>query len=359
MMVTIDADAHVIETERTWDYLEGDDRQYRPTLVLPKDGAKREQWVIDGRPRGFRFPTLTEQELRRRSEMTGRDVVTDLAAREMDDVGLRLQDMDRLGIDVQVLHNTICIEQLTDRTEVDVALCRSWNRWLADIWRQGNGRLRWSMLPPVLSIPDALDEIRFARENGAVAVCMRPVEGDRLLPDPYFYPIYEEAQRLDMPIAVHIANGNPYLCGLYQSNRSAGGGFSTFRAPTVMGCQQILMSEIPQVFPRLRWGFIEASANWVPWIVADVKERYAVAGRPIPVYPLEENRVYVTCQTNDDLPFVLKHAGEHSIVIGTDYGHIDPSSELDAISVLRESSELSEASKANILEANPRALYGL
>src|SRR5438045_8038958 len=95
-------------------------------------------------------------------------------------------------------------EQLTDRPEIDVALSRSWNRWLGDIWKQGQGRLRWSLLPSVSSIPDALDEIRYGKEHGAVAVCMRPVEGDRLLPDPYFYPIYEEAQRLELAIAVHI-----------------------------------------------------------------------------------------------------------------------------------------------------------
>ena len=358
-MPVIDADAHVIETERTWSYLEGEDRKFRPVLSLPDDESGREMWLVDGQPRGFRFPTLSEQELRRRSAQSGRNVVTALAAREMDDVDLRVRDMDRLGIDIQVLHNTIGIEQLTDRPEVDVALCRSWNRWLGDIWKQGVGRLLWSMLPPVLSMPDALEEIRFARQHGAVAVCMRPIEGDRLLPDEYFYPIYEEAQRLDMAIAVHIANGNPTMTRIYQSNRSAGGGFSTFRAPTVMACQQVLMSELPQVFPTLRWGFIEASASWVPWVVADVRERYEVAGRPIPDYPLEASRAYVTCQTNDDLPFVLKHAGENSIVIGTDYGHIDPSSELDAITVLREDSGLPQETITKIIDTNPRALYGL
>jgi len=190
-MLTIDADAHVIETEHTWDFLEGEDRRYRPMLVSPKGDERSEHWMIDGKIRGFRFQTLTEQEMQRRSEKTGKDVVAPLASREMDDVGLRLKDMDRLGIDVQVLHNTICIEQLCDRPEVDVALCRSWNRWLADIWKQGDNRLRWSMLPPVSSMTDAIDEMRFAKENGAVAVCMRPIEGNRILPDPYFYPIYD------------------------------------------------------------------------------------------------------------------------------------------------------------------------
>lgn len=358
-MLTIDADAHVIETERTWDYLDPEDRKYRPVLVAPRGESTREHWMIDGKIRGFRFPTLTEQELAKRSERTGRDMLTARAAREMDDVELRLRDMDRLRIDIQVLHNTIFIEQLTDRTEVEVALCRSWNRWLAEIWKQGKGRLCWSVVPPLLSIPDALAEIRTARENGAVAVLMRPVEGNRLLVDPYFYPVYEEAQRLNLAIAVHIANANPPMCELYQSPYHDGGGFSRFRAPTVMACQQLIMSEIPQAFPSLRWGFIEASAQWIPWVVSDVKERFAIAGRSAPENVLEANRIYVTCQTNDDLPFVLKHAGEHSIVIGTDYGHFDPSSELDAITVLRERSGLPQTTIANILEANPTALYGL
>ena len=36
----IDADAHVVETERTWDYLEGAERDYRPKLFsTPEDVA--------------------------------------------------------------------------------------------------------------------------------------------------------------------------------------------------------------------------------------------------------------------------------------------------------------------------------
>ena len=358
-MLIIDADAHVLETERTWDYLAPADQQYRPVLVGPRGDEGHERWMIDGKLRGLRFATLTEQEATRRAERTGRNVATLLAAREMDDVELRLQDMDRLGIDIQVLHNTIGIDSLTERPEIDLALCRSRNRWLTEIWKQGRGRLRWSMLPPTLNIPEALGEIRTAKENGAVAVCMRPVEGNRLVIDPYFYPIFEEAQRLDMAIAVHIANGNPTLSDLYDTPYAVGGGFARFRIPTVVACQQLITSDIPQRFPTLRWGFIEASAGWVPWVLSDVKERLALAGRRVPDNILEANRIYVTCQTNDDLPFVLKHAGEHNVVIGTDYGHFDASSELDAISVLREQSGLPEATISNILDANPRALYGL
>jgi hypothetical protein len=46
-------------------------------------------------------------------------------------------------------------------------------------------------------------------------------------------------------------------------------------------------------------------------------------------------------------------------VIGTDYGHTDPSSELDAISVLRQMDGISQETKDRILSHNPKVLYHL
>jgi predicted TIM-barrel fold metal-dependent hydrolase len=358
-MKAIDADAHVIETEETWSFLSPSERRFRPRLVASESDPSRQSWVIDGKPRGFRFPTLTEKDLEQRARRTGRSADAPQASREMSDVGLRLRDMDRLGIDIQVLHNTIFIEQLTDRPEIDVALCGSWNRWLAQIWKQSDDRLRWSMVPPLLSIPDALDQIREARQNGAVAVLMRPMEGHRILVDPYFYPIFEEAQKLDMAIAVHIANANPDVVSLLRSPYDPGATFALFRAPTVVACHELLMSEIPQVFPTLRWGFIEASAQWVPWIEHEARFRWQAQGRELPENLFEACRVYVTCQTDDDLPYVAKYAGENNLVIGTDYGHFDTSTEVDAITVFRESSPLPKDVIEKVLVANPARLYGL
>ena len=53
----------------------------------------------------------------------------------------------------------------------------------------------------------ALEEARFAKENGACGIFMRGLEGDKRLSDPHFFPLYEEAGRLDLPICVHSATG--------------------------------------------------------------------------------------------------------------------------------------------------------
>ena len=356
--LVIDSDAHVVETERTWDFMDPEDAQYRPQLVQSPDDPTRQHWVIDGEVRGFRFPTLTEIQMEARSQR-GRNITTPQAARELDDVGLRLQDMDRLGIDVQVLHHTLWIEQVAERPEVERAICRGWNRWLGDIWRQSEGRLRWSCVPPYRDLEAALEEMQSAKENGAVAVTMRPIEGTRTILDPYFYPIYEEAIRLDMSVAVHIANANPSIVNILRTPEDPGSAFGIFRIPTVASCHALIMSKIPERFPDLRWGFIEASAGWVPWIITESKNRYQGAARKFPDNVLKEYNIYVTCQTDDDIPYILQCAGDDNILIGTDYGHFDPSSEVDAISIFKGMAGISEESMRKILCDNPKALYGI
>ena len=69
--------------------------------------------------------------------------------------------------------------------------------------------------------------------------------------------------------------------------------------------------------------------------------------------------MWVACENTDDLPYVLSHAGEDALMIGTDYGHHDPSSELNAIRLLRDDRRIAPEVIDKILEANPRKFYGL
>jgi len=358
----IDADAHVVESDHTWDFMEPSDRKYRPAPLQTKDdgsGIKQQFWLVDGKVRGFRFPAFSKEQLEAQARRAGRKFAEDDESREMGNVELRLQHMDQIGVDVEVLHNTMFIEQATDRPAVEVAIYRCWNRWLADIWQRGAGRLRWSCMAPTLSMPDALDEIRFSKEHGACAVLMRPVEGNRLLADSYFYPIYQLASDLDMPIAIHISNGNPWLSDLYNHPVPKAGTLHRFRVPTVAAFNDIFLSEIPSIFPKLRWGFIEASAQWLPWVLHEAKNRFRDLGREWPGSIGRDCGMYVTCENSDDLGYILQQAGDDCLVIGTDYGHTDVSSDIDAIKIFRARDDVSADQKRKILTDNAKALYGL
>ena len=57
----IDADAHVVETERVWDYLEPSEEKYRPTLMTSPENPARQIWVLDGENLGNKFPCNAAQ----------------------------------------------------------------------------------------------------------------------------------------------------------------------------------------------------------------------------------------------------------------------------------------------------------
>lgn len=356
-MRTIDSDAHVIETARTWDFIDPSDRKHKPLLVSSPELNGREYWLVDGESWGAaRFSDRLN--FREQSERTGRDMDTSREAREMDDIAGRLRHMDELGMDIQVLYPTLFLNHGTTRAATDVALCRSYNRWLGSIWAKSSNRLPWCVLPPLLSIPDALEEIRWGKQNGACGVFMRGMEGERLLNDPYFYPVYEEAQKLDLPITVHVANSNRGMMDLLSQNVVGSGNFWILRLTLVGTFHLLAMSEVPRVFPKLRIGFIEGTSQWLPLVHKDITRRQAALGRKEERNILEKNRFYVTCQTDDDLAYVMGYVGEDHLIVGTDYGHNDHASELGALKALKTSGALTEAQHRKIVDTNAARFYG-
>jgi predicted TIM-barrel fold metal-dependent hydrolase len=91
----------------------------------------------------------------------------------------------------------------------------------------------------------------------------------------------------------------------------------------------------------------------------EAKNRFKTLGREWPANLLKEYGMFVTCENSDDIPYVVHEAGEDNLVIGTDYGHTDISSDVDAIDIFRARDDLSGAVKQKILSDNARALYAI
>jgi len=357
-MPTIDSDAHVVESERTWDYMEKSDQKYRPVIVKPRGEKAGEYWFIDGKIRGLVRIVMTAREMDDVARRTGRVMETSQETREMENVAARVKHMDELGIDVQVLYPTMFIEQISDKPAWEIAISKGYNRWLADIWRQGNGRLRWICVLPLLDMKTSLEELKFCKQNGAVGVFVRGIEGTRMISDPYFYPLYDEMSRVDMAVGVHVGNGSPQNIDMV-SQYNGGGSFWKFRIPVIGAFHSIIMGEVPVQFPKLRFHWAEAAANWVPYVVKDLRRRLNTQGKDLPEDLLKEYRQYVSCQTDDDVDYVLRYAGEENLTIGTDYGHNDQSTEIEALRNLKTSGMINESQYQKIVYDNPKRLFAL
>jgi len=349
-MSAIDADAHVVECEGTFDFLDPEFHDYKPRVMVQQTGdvvvmdnegkqPQREFWVIDGRfhPKEGNIGHNTSKE-----------------SREMASVDARLQHMDDLEIDVQVLYPTVFLRAWTDDPTVEYAICKAYNRWLASIWEAAPDRLKWAVMPPLHSMKKTEEELRFAKDHGAVGVFLRGIECEMQLDNPYFYPLYKLGEELDLAMCFHSGNGSLTHHEIYK-----GGGLARGKLPVVAAFSQLLFSGVPAKFPKLRWGFIEVSAQWLPYVINDMSLRYRRRGERVPETLLADNNFYIACQVTDDLPRILPLAGPGQLVIGTDYGHHDTSTEIEALRLMRDDGRVPADAAARILDANARALYGL
>jgi predicted TIM-barrel fold metal-dependent hydrolase len=361
----IDADTHVDETDDTWAYVPPEAEAFKPATGFPRnprpDLPPARYWVIDGHRKQRKI----------RDDLKSQ---TTVAQRELLDVEARLRHMDELGTEVQVIYPTLFLVEPATRAEVELTITRSYNRWMAERCALSHGRLRWICVPPTRSMEEALEELRFARDHGACGVLKKgDREADKWPSDPYFFPLYEAAERLDLPICFHTGTGTPD----FTSSFDIGAGFMRGKAPVINAAFSLVQGKIPARYPKLRFGFVEAGASWVPLVHYSLKRSHATSDRSggAPLrralgetrYRLADdifkaNRFYITCQVDEDLPMLLDYISEDYLLVGSDYTHQDQSQEHGFVQRLQERADhgdIPHAAVRKIVYDNPKQLYGL
>ncbi|HTE83496.1 MAG TPA: amidohydrolase family protein [Dehalococcoidia bacterium] len=355
-MTVIDADTHVDECEATWQSLEGGPHaRYIPaTLTIdPRDAGRMgihvrssRRWLVEGR--------LQTRATRDANHHPARE------RRELEDVPGRVQHMDEMGVDVQIVFPTFFIRYDTSNPEAELALTTAYNHWLAERCACSNGRLRWAAVLPLMQPAKAVEELRWAKDHGACGIFKRGFDLNRSVSDPHFFPVYEEASALDMPICIHT--GHP--------GSDPGGDRGV---PIMAAFTAIVSAGLATKFPGLRFGLIEAGASWVPYSVSQLRAQERTAQergtvqRPAPDLDLvtdlfRANRLFVTVDATDDIAYLLDFGLEDSLMIGTDYSHSDISANAGALAEVRlwaRQGRISEAVAHKILQDNPRAFYSL
>ncbi|HEY3118559.1 MAG TPA: amidohydrolase family protein [Chloroflexota bacterium] len=378
----IDADTHVVESEAIWRLIEAGMAHRSPVPVACADaatGQTRIRWLIDGelipKPDGkgghaLQTPPIDPE------EAAGHNWVT----RALLDIPARLADADQMGVATQIVFPTLFIAHITFDAELDVALARAYNRFLADAWEQAHGRLRWVAVLPFHDIPACIEQLNWARERGAVGFMARGIEGERSLAEPYFFPLYEEASRLDMPVCIHTGPGCPALTEVLDNR--IGGSFPGVRLLPLIGFQHLVGNRIPERFPDLRIGFIETGASWVPYVLhyieRDWRRKHQLDAPHLGPDLFRDYRIYVACESDEDIPYLAEYVGEDNLITGSDYGHHfgqiptlepisftnrllggDPSADVALVGQLQAREDLSDQMLTKLLVTNPRRFYGM
>jgi len=367
--MTFDADSHVEESAQTWKYLDEKFARRRPIPITLEDQpallGQNSFWLIDGavvpRTSGkglslFGTPVTSRHALEKPFS---------IGSQELTDIDARIRDLDKFGIDTQIINSTLLNATLSPDIEFEYALCRAYNSWVHETCEQSSGRLRWNAMLRLTDIGKALEELRRVEALGAAAAEIHGMAGDKLLDSREFDPFWSEAERLNTPIYVHIGFESSTFTGLFQ-NLFMSIAFSN-RASLLMGFLAIVGTEVAERFPRLRFAFAEAGIEWLPWLT-HVMDSYWRMGQGIfkndpgfghsktkPSEILREGNIYVICEEDENLREPLKFIGEDRIMLGSDMPHSE--SHPNSLQKFQERSDLSAATKAKILNDNARQFF--
>jgi predicted TIM-barrel fold metal-dependent hydrolase len=332
----VDADGHVIETsEGVARYLDEPFRRRPLTFSLyPQDGWDRRLLGTLGHWAG--------------------------------DAAAWLRALDEGGVDTTVLYPTLGLfaSFLRDRAWA-VALCRAYNTLLHAEFTRVTPRLRAVALLPVQDPEAAAAELRRAvRELGCVGG-MLAADGSHLLGEARFDAVYEEAQRLDVMLAVHasgshLGGGGVEMFERFIQAHTVSHPFGQMRQMTSM-----VFEGVPERFPDLRLAFLEAGCGWAPYWMERMDDEYAKRAAEAPVLKkkpsdyVRSGRIYFSCEADEWLlPQAVKLVGEGQIVYASDYPHWDHSFP-GSIAEIRDRGDLADAQKGKILADNARRLYRL
>jgi predicted TIM-barrel fold metal-dependent hydrolase len=248
----------------------------------------------------------------------------------------RLTDMDRDQIDVAVIYPTDELPlTVTHDAGFAAARARAYNDWLYDYCEVCPQRLKGVGLVALQDVDGAIAEMQRAVTTlKMVAIQIGcTVREDTLLSDVRLTPFWAEAERLNVPIAVH----GPALPSLFRSyfdiNRPDHMLEASHMAHTfaqMLACSNIITSGVLERFGKLRIAFLEAGAGWVPYWMNRMDEYNEVARdrwAHISAKPSEyvkSGRVFFSCEPGDEfIPFFIDHVGEDAMIFASDYLHFD------------------------------------
>ena len=366
----VDADGHILEPLNLWlDYIDPAYRDRAPRLITNNNG--KQQLQIDTMMAGS-----AERGLGAIGAIGARDghVIADGFEYSQGRAGgfdphKRIPDMDMDGIDAAFLYPSIglFVGGVVD-PGLAGAICRAYNRWLADYCKPYPDRLFGVAMLPMQDVDQAIREMTFARkELGMHGGFLRPNPyNNRLIHDPVYEPFWNAAEELDFSIGFHegAAPGMPQV-GVDRFNGRGAQHIISHTMEMMLAALSMIWGGVCERHPKLRVGFLESGGGWIaPWL--DRMDRHfddqgfndsGLKTRPSEIF---KRQCWISFEPVEGcLHALADYIGANKIMWATDYPHPDGFFPGAPKMIQKQLEGLSPETKRGVMAGGAMGFYGL
>jgi uncharacterized protein len=242
-----------------------------------------------------------------------------------------------------------------------IAYARAYNDWLRAKYLNFNSRLKGMALIPMQDAPAAVTELRRAVQDLGMVGAMLPSNGlNPHLSAKHFWPVYEEAAKLDCVLAVHGGcygdlGFNTYT--VFPATRALG-----MPVPLAIAATGMIVDGVLDEFPGLRVGFLEGGTAWIPMVIDRLERELEYGGLRVKRKPedyFKSGNLFVGCEGNEKaLAYAIDRVGPEPFMFASDFPHeISLDNCMEEIDEIVERRDLKEEHKEAILGANARRFY--
>ncbi len=285
---------------------------------------------------------------------------------------LRLQDMDRDGVETQVIFGPIF--QISTQDQALREACYSvYNDWLMEFCAAAPDRLIG--VPMLPETPEAATNelLRLAKKGGVRQVTLMIANISPKLDDPAWEKLWSALEETGIILSWHITVfvGKP-------GDRVAGKTASVFEntkfflgnflEPFV----DLFSWGILERHPKLKMVMAEAGTGWLPWLVQELdyrhwrlweaKEFWAdKGGAALETKPSElfKRQIYATFQEDHAAMALIPFFGDGHLLWASDYPHPDSVWPNSVAAIERQMQNLSSEMRKKLTHDNAAALYRL
>lgn len=287
----------------------------------------------------------------------------------------RLEEMDALGVDMQVVSPTVDFYQYANEVDATRAIARDCNDEMAEMAQQHPDRFAGLGTVPLQHVPSATTELtRAVRELGLKGVMIGDHVNGHSFDEPEFLPFFRAAEDLGAVVFFHQA---AVTCVSVRINRYKLGNAVGNLADRTLSFATLVfggvMDRCPNLKPLLAHGGgytafgiarMDKVAGAMAPEVADgtldppfgrgPDDRHVLRRAPSAYL----NQFWYDCCTYDEraLRYLIDTVGIERIVLGTDYPA--PMFLPDAVNWIKQMECLTDAEKQAILSRNAEALLG-